>query len=81
MSRIFIFKMEDYLSSMIFVFIMKIRKEKNIMSLMVTVAGVCACLFIMTCAIIAHGRDALDYFLTFTAIMLVGAIFEKNKRS
>ena len=66
---------------MFFVFIMKSRKEKNIMSLMVTVAGICACLFIMTCAIIAHGRDVLDYLITFTAIMLVGAIFEKNKRS
>ena len=65
---------------MFFVFIIKSRKDENIISLLVTAAGICACLFIMTCAIIAHGRDALDYFLAFTAIMLVGAIFQKNKQ-
>lgn len=63
---------------MFFMFIVKSRKEKNIISLLVTAAGICACIFIMTCAIIAHGRETLDYLLTFAVIMLIGAVFQEK---
>ncbi len=61
-----------------FMFIMKSRKEGNMINLLVPAAGVCACLFIMVCAIIAHGRDVVDYLFAFSAIMLAGEIFRKK---
>ena len=64
---------------MFFMFILKSRKEKNIINLLLPAAGICACLFIMTCAVIAHGRDVIDYLSAFASIMLMGAAFNKNK--
>lgn len=64
---------------MFFMFIINSRKEKGLLNLIVPAAGICACLFIMTCAVIAHSKDVVDYLFAFTAIMLAGEIFRKKR--
>lgn len=64
---------------MFFMFIKKHRHEKKLRNTIVPIAGICACVFTMACAIIAHGRDVADYLFAFAAIMLVGAVFNSKR--
>lgn len=62
------------------VFIMFIKKEKNLKRMLICAAGTLACIFTVVCGVIAHGRDVINYLFVFSAIMLAGEVFYENKK-
>ena len=62
---------------MFFMFIRRWR-ERKLSEILVVSLGICACLFIISCAIIAHGVDVINYLFVFTSIMLMGLAFAKK---
>ncbi len=62
---------------MFFMFIRRWR-ERKLSEIVVVSLGICACLFIISCAIIAHSIDVINYLFVFTSIMLMGLVFAKK---
>lgn len=53
----------------------KCFKEKKNLQLLLAVAGIASCIFILLCAVISHKTEMVNYIVALTAIMLTGEVF------
>ena len=55
------------------------KKEKNKKSIILYAGGICACLFVLFCGVLAHAEELISYAMVLFGIMLFGTLFHKKR--